>query len=307
MGDKLQRINLELTSKCNYACVGCPTHELIRGKGSMDLGLYRSILDEVGNSLDRVFLWGYGEPLLHPQVTELIRYAGDFSTRKVLSTTGWKLEDLLDIEVLTKLDELIISINGLTPEVYAQHQINGDLEKVLRGVKKVSPILADSNTRFIMQTVAHKGNLAELPEAEEFARKYGFDMLVIKSFNVMDKTSETFDRFVPIGTHYSRYFKGLNDSIKVPESGIYPCEEAMVINWDGSVNPCCWDYKGEHNFGNVGEEGVYGVWKNVQFSKHREKIGIGSFLEICVDCANSKTVETISFTNKGDEDVKKSI
>jgi len=307
MGDKLQRINLELTSRCNYACVGCPTHELIRGKGSMDSRLYQGIFDEVGNSLDRVFLWGYGEPLLHPQATELIRYAGNFSAKKVLSTTGWKLEDLSDVEALTKLDELIISINGLTPEVYAGHQINGDLEKVLRGVKRVSPILADANTRFIMQTVAHKGNLAQLPEAEKFAREYGFDMLVVKSFNVMDRTSETFDSFVPMGTRYSRYSKGLNDFAKVPESGIYPCEEAMVINWDGSVNPCCWDYKGEHNFGNVWDEGVQGVWENIQSSRHREKIKVESFLEICVDCANSKTVETKFFTDKGGEDVKKSI
>lgn len=306
---KLQRLNLELTSRCNYACVGCPTHELIRGKGSIDSRLYKKVFDEVGNDIDRVFLWGYGEPLLHPQATELIRYAGerDFSARKVLSTTGWKLEDLSDIEALTKLDELIISINGLTPEVYAKHQINGDLEKVLRGVERISPMLADSNTRFIMQIVAHKGNLVELPAAEKFARRYGFDMLVVKSFNVMDRTSETFDRFVPIGTRYSRYSKGLNDPAKVPESGIYPCEEAMVINWDGSVNPCCWDYKGEYNFGNVGDNGVYSVWNNSFYKQHQENIRKNKFLDICVDCANSKTVSATSFTDKGGEDVKKSI
>ena len=168
-------------------------------------------------------------------------------------------------------------------------------------------MIAGSNTRFIMQTVAHKGNLDELPEAEEFARKYGFDMLVVKSFNVMDRSSKTFNRFVPMGTSYSRYSKGLNDPAKVPESGVYPCEEAMVINWDGSVNPCCWDYKGKYSFGNVSGEGVQGVWKNIQSSKHREEIKAKSFLEICVDCANSKTVETKSFTCKGGEDVKKSI
>src|SRR3989338_2219523 len=174
MADKLQRLNLELTSRCSYACVGCPTHELIRGKGSMDAELYKAILDEVGNNLDRIFLWGYGEPLLHPQATELIRYAGNFSTKKVMSTTGWRLEDLSDVEALTHLDELIISINGLTPEVYAQHQINGDLEKVIRGMEKVASVLADSKTRFIMQIVAHKGNLDELKHAEDFAKRYGF-------------------------------------------------------------------------------------------------------------------------------------
>ena len=307
MTDKLQRLNLELTSRCNYACVGCPTHELIRGKGAMEPELFKAILDETGNRLERVFLWGYGEPLLHPQATELIRYAGNFSTKKVMSTTGWRLEDLSDIEALTYLDELIISINGLTPKVYAQHQINGDLEKVIRGIEKVAPVLADSGTRFIMQTIAHKGNLDEIPKTEEFARRYGFDMLVIKSFNVMDGKQETFDRFVPLGTPYSRYQKGLSDPPKKPQSGIYPCEEWMVINWDGSVNPCCWDYKGEYHLGNVRDEGVYRVWNSLRALKHRNEIKQGNFLKICVDCANSKTVEVRLFTEKGGEDVKKSI
>lgn len=307
MRDKLQRINLELTSKCNYACVGCPTHELIRGKGSMDIKLYKAIFDEVGNDLDRIFLWGYGEPLFHPRITDFIRYAGNFSAKKVMSTVGWKLEDLSDIESLTALDELIISINGITPEVYLQHQVHGDLEKVIRGLVRVSPVLKGSKTRFIMQMVAHKRNIDEITRAKDFAREYGFDMLVVKSFNVMDRKKDTFDRFVPIGTSYSRYEKGLTDAPKKPKNGIYPCEEWMVINWDGSVNPCCWDYKEEYNLGNVCDEGVYEVWNNIVASKHRGEIRKGNFLKICIDCANSKTIEAISLTNKGGEDVKKSI
>ena len=307
MTNELKRINIELTSRCNYACVGCPTHELLRGKGAIDSELYKSIFDETGNNLDRIFLWGYGEPLLHPQATELIRYARNFSTKKVMSTTGWRFEDLSDIDALTNLNELIVSINGITPEVYKQHQVNGDLEKVIRGLERVAPVLANSDTRFIMQTVAHKGNIDEIPQTKEFARKYGFDMLVIKSFNVMDRKQETFEKFVPIGTPYSRYQNGLSDPPKKPQNGVYPCEEWMVINWDGSVNPCCWDYKGEHNLGNVRDAGVYGVWNNLRALKHRSEIKKGNFLEICVDCANSKTVDAISFTNKGGKDVKKSI
>ncbi len=307
MSDKLQRVNLELTSKCNYSCSGCPTHNLVRGKGSINTNLFKSIFDEIGNDVERIFLWNYGEPLLHPHVSELVNYAGNFSTKKIMSTTGWKLEDLKEIDFLTKLDELIISINGLTPEVYSQHQVNGNLEKVIRGLELIAPVMADSNARYIMQTVAHKGNLDELPRSEDFARRYGFDMLVVKSFNVMDRTQETFDKFVPLGTEFSRYNKNLQDPAKIPASRIYPCEEAMVINWDGTVNPCCWDYLGKYNLGNVEDKGVYAVWNSSSFKNHRKKIKREKFLDICVDCANSKVISAISFTEKGGEDVKKSI
>ena len=81
----------------------------------------------------------------------------------------------------------------------------------------------------------------------------------------------------------------------------------LVINWDGSVNPCCWDYLGEYNFGNVKDRGVYSVWNDTSYQQHRESIKGNKFLEICIDCANSKTVSIISLTDKGGEDVKKSI
>ena len=62
----------------------------------------------------------------------------------------------------------------------------------------------------------------------------------------MDKKQETFDKFVPADSSFSRYKHGLNESPKYSENKTYPCQEWMVINWDGSVNPCCWDYNGKH-------------------------------------------------------------
>ena len=81
----------------------------------------------------------------------------------------------------------------------------------------------------------------------------------------------------------------------------------MVINWDGSVNPCCWDYTGRYSLGNVAEEGVHGVWNNAAASGHRSQIRQEKLLDICVDCADSKTVSLHVFTDKGGNDVKKSI
>lgn len=305
--EELRRLNVELTSACNYACVSCPTHSLIRGKGVMSLELLKAIFDEVGNDLDRIFLWGYGEPLLHPDISEILKYANRFSVKKVLSTTGWMIENLKEPESLCQLDELIISINGLTKESYAKHQINGDLEKVLRGIKKISPIMHNSKTRFIMQMVVHKGNLGDIPEAKYFANKYGFDMLVLKSFNVMDKKQETFDEFVPLGTKFSRYKHKLDEFNVISDNRKYPCQDWMVVNWDGSVNPCCWDYTGKYNLGNVGKEGVYKVWNGFTALNHRNLIKKRNFLDICINCADSKIVNSYSFTVKGSDDVNKSI
>ena len=303
---KLKRLNIELTSNCNYACISCPTDKLIRGKGMIDSKLFERILDETGNSLERIF-WGYGDPLLHPEIDKLVRYAGNFQAKKIMSTTGYMLENMGDVESLRHLDELILSINGITQETYVKHQVNGNLEKVIRGIKKLVPVITNSKTRLIMQTIAHKENLNELSGAEDFARDLGCDMLIIKSFNVMDKKQETFDKFVPADSSFSRYKHGLNESPKYSENKTYPCQEWMVINWDGSVNPCCWDYNGKHNWGNIKAEGVYKIWNGETASTHRNNIRTQKFLDICVDCTNNKLIKSYSFTNKAGEDVKKNI
>jgi radical SAM protein with 4Fe4S-binding SPASM domain len=280
----LKRLNIELTSRCNYSCVGCPTHSLRRGKGDIDPKLFLDIFKEVGNDVEKIYLWNYGESLLHPDIEEMLEGIRKYGCQKVLSTNGWKLEDFDDLKFLTTLDELLISINGLSEETYKIHQRGGDFNKVIRGIKKTSVVLKDSKTRYIMQFIASKHNLGEIKRLRAFAEEMGFKELFLKTFNVMDMNQETFDEFVPVETRYSRYSK--NNPITIPQLSekARPCQEWMVINWDGSVNPCCWDYKGAYVLGNVREQGVYGVWNSDKCVEHRKEIEENNFHEFCIDC-----------------------
>jgi radical SAM protein with 4Fe4S-binding SPASM domain len=257
----------------------------------MDPALFFEILSEVGNRVDSVLLWNYGEPLLHPAIPELLEGIRAYACKKVISTTGWKLADFPDLRFLTSLDEIIVSINGLTQEVYDMHQNNGNLEKVIRGVKRLSLVLEGSKTRLIMQIIAHKGNLDQIGETQRFADDLGFHEVVIKSFNVMDSKQETFDAFVPVGTEYSRYKGPSPESYPSTTKGRHPCSKSMVINWDGSVNPCCWDYKGKYVLGNVKDGGVYGVWNSPTAQRLRTRVMKGEFLDFCIDCAGSKAIK----------------
>lgn len=306
MESKLKRLNLELTNICNYSCIGCPTDYITRQRGFIDINLYKKIFNEVGNKIDKIFLWGYGESFIHPKIIELLEYTKDFSVRKVMSTNGSKLKELSNIKCLNNLDELIISINGITQDIYSIHQKGGNLKEVIEGVEKIYPTIVSSKTTFVMQVVANKMNIDKIEDMKNFAKRYGFDIIKIKSFNVMDNKKETFDKFVPIKTKYSRYFDSPNTTQK-HSNLISPCEEWMVINWDGSVNPCCWDYFGKEELGNVSELGVYNIWKNKKTSNHRDRIKNGKFYSFCIDCTKNTVVESYNLTKKGEQYVKTNI
>lgn len=288
--NELKMINLELTSVCNYCCVGCPTLNLPRGNYHMDPNLVKNIFDECGDTIEKVFLWNYGEPLLHPAIIELLNYTSKFSCEKVLSTNGSLLRKFDNFDFLKNLDELIISINGFDSKTYRLHQKAGDLEKVSDGLVKCMPFLTKSKTRTILQTVVHKGNLKQLGKAKEFAEKFGFNEFVVKSFNVMDGKKETYKKFIPEEKKFSRYSEKLNSIHQKKTEKKYPCENWIVINSDGSVNPCCWDYKGKYILGNVVQQGVYGVWNSIKSLKFREEIRKGHLMSICVDCVGSKAI-----------------
>ncbi len=284
--NKLYGLCVEVSSHCNYRCVGCPSLDLPRGRGHMDENLFSDIFKEAGNELAEVALWTYGEPLLHPKITNMIEGIGKYNCRKKLSTTGYKLEDFSNLSFLGNLDELIISINGLDEQTYNQHQVGGDLNKVLRGIDRLSEI--PNNVGLTMQVVANKHNVSQIPEFRKFAKKKGFDKLVVKSFNVMDYNPETFNKLVPIKTNYSRYTS--SNPISVPSDlKKVLCKGGMIIGWNGNAYPCCFDYKGDYNIGDIKKSGVYGVWNSKEARLIRNQIKNKNLLEICkTDCSSTR-------------------
>ena len=296
--DRLSRLNIELTSRCNYLCAGCPTSSLSRGKGDIDPDLFYKIFNEVGNSIDKVFLWNYGEPLLHPGIENMIQGIKDYKVYKILSTNGSKLEELPNLTFLTALDELIISLNGLDQKTYNLHQIGGDFDKVVRGIKRVAPYLSNAKTKYVMQVVVHKGNMSLIDASTEFAERNGFDELVLKSFNVHDSSQETFDKFVPFGTQYSRYVEQTPLTKPTKSGKGRGCLSSMVINWNGEVNPCCWDYNGNYILGNVLTSSVNEIWQSEKVRKLRNDILSKTFPSFCVDCAVKPTIAKIKISNK---------
>ncbi len=104
----------------------------------------------------------------------------------------------------------------------------------------------------------------------------------------MDSNPETYYQFVPVATIYSRY-NPLKSSISLTKE--VPCMDWMVINWNGDVNPCCWDYNGANIMGNVEKQGVFGVWNSEKMLNHRSAMRAERYLDICIDCRSGKVVQ----------------
>ena len=67
---------VEPTTHCNLHCIMCPSPGFQSPRGYMSMDVYEKVLREaVAGSMHRIRFIGLGEPLLHPQLPEMIRLA----------------------------------------------------------------------------------------------------------------------------------------------------------------------------------------------------------------------------------------
>src|SRR5262249_62207676 len=105
----------------NLRCImGPPGLGVIaRPRGSMDMGLYRRIVDEIGGLVGSAVLHSWGEPLMHPDLFEMIRYGKRAGMRMETSTNITLLNEERAREILDAgLDVLYLAMDGVTKETY---------------------------------------------------------------------------------------------------------------------------------------------------------------------------------------------
>lgn len=124
-------VQAEVNTHCNRVCGYCTNYDFPKREEYMDRGLFRKVVDELASI-------GYrgrfspnlsSEPLLHPDLTELIGYASEKMDKAkiVIYTNG----DFLDRE---RYDELMGA--GVSRFIVTQHgkTIPGELRKLLNGL-----------------------------------------------------------------------------------------------------------------------------------------------------------------------------
>ena len=191
---QLTKVYIEPTTICNLDCAMCIRSGWEEPLGRMTQATFHRILDSLRRMVPRpkVFFGGLGEPLFHRHTVEWVAQVKALGAEVELITNGTMLTEKRARQLIDAgLDVLWVSIDGATPESYADVRLGAELPGVLKKLARFRELRHGFYLRrpvIGVAFVAMKRNIDDLPKVIKLGRSLGATRFSIS--NVVPYTQE---------------------------------------------------------------------------------------------------------------------
>ncbi len=203
----LRDLRVSVTDRCNFRCPYCmpaeafgPGYLFLRNGQFMSFAEFDRMLRQfVRLGVEKVRITG-GEPLLRPDVAELVRLLKqDLRVPDVaLTTNGWLLARVAPDLRAAGLDRLNVSLDSLRPATFAR--LTGgrgaSVERVLDGIAAARALGLPVKINMVVQRGINDDDV--IPMAE-WARAQGHPLRFIEFMDVGNHNGWSLERVVPAG------------------------------------------------------------------------------------------------------------
>jgi len=159
--DKKPVVVWNVTRRCNLKCVHCYSQSEDRTYGGeLTFEEGKALIDDLAEFGSPVMLFSGGEPLIRPDILDLIRHAAARGMRAVVSTNG----TLINRELAEKLKEIGlsyvgISLDGLERVHDAFRGVRGTFARVMKAIENCQAVGLKVGLRFTI----NKRNAFDIP------------------------------------------------------------------------------------------------------------------------------------------------
>ena len=272
----VQKVCLELTDACNLNCTMCYRHSWHEATVDMSDEMLEAILTQIEGieTIDEVVVGGIGEPTIHPKIIEVLERLSPYKVS--LTTNGVSLSPEIRVAIVSYVDQLVISIDGLRDNFF---EIRGvKLDAVLNQLKQINTLKKNQskaqrkNLQVNFQMVLSATNKDDIFGVIDLASEYGVSQLIVSNILPVDleESSQCLytmykdPEMVAYYNQIQRYAlkRGLavrlsDHHLKTERRCRFVDNNTAVINSKGEVAPC-------YRFAHSGSEVVFGRLKNIQ-------------------------------------------
>jgi radical SAM protein with 4Fe4S-binding SPASM domain len=284
----------------------------------MSLTRLRALLDELPD-LEELTLQGLGEPLLAPDLFEMIAEAKarglrvGFNTNATLLTNE-RAERLVDLE----LDWLHVSVDGATPEMFSSIRVGGRLEVVVQNLRALVRVRRDRHRtapRIQLNTVLMRRNLTELTALVELAASIGVDRMWVQRLShdlddvrddpaygairaitkdellADDEIAATLEAVASAAKR-----RGLDLRLpSTPPAQAKAVRDGHRCDWpwtgayvthEGRVQPCCMVMGSDRvTLGQLDHQSFLGIWRGAPYETFRRQLSSSDPPSVCAGCS----------------------
>jgi|GEM_PF-1782604 len=257
---------IDIVGTCNLRCPSCPVGNTPRDQreiGFMDVKMYERILEKIGaqghEKKPEIWLFNWGEPLIHPEIGKIVRMTKKNGYHVFLSS-NLNVDHGLRDAIREHPDQLKISLSGFNQEVYRQTHSKGNIDRVKGNMYLLKYYLEKyrAPTWIWVSFHMYRHNMADYQLMEAFTKELGFTFNPITAFyQPLEKLVSLFEGKTP------------NDQKKVLDLLIqHPLDHKLTkmpfyrkaqdcelrynmisINYNGVVDLCCSTFNDENTIG----------------------------------------------------------
>lgn len=264
------RLWIEPTSVCNLHCDYCLNKALDKPQlGHMSLELYQKIIDEISAFASDIYLQHRGESVIHPKLSEMIRYAKAKGLNTKLHNNATLLNEKRSEAIIDAgLDFVSFSFDGYTKETYEENRKGGNFEKTLSNIKEFLRLKQKKNSKTpftqlqVMEIWSGKDQQELSQERENFLRELdglGLDKLDIRTPH--------------------NWAGGINPAtearMRAQKKHYVPCTfpwYSMTIFWNGQTIICPQDFMGKLIMGDVNKQSIREIWNGEKMRDMRRRL-----------------------------------
>jgi len=190
---------IEASTRCNIRCVTCPRirDDRIQPKGSRYGDMSLEIFDRIKEYLScfrEVILSGCGESLLNKHFLYMLQSAKNAgctvsyitNATLIVKTVAYKIVDY-------GLDELIISIDATSPDLFRKIRKGAELQQVLHAIEIINHfknLKNSSKPKLIIEMVPMQQNIYQLPDMVKLANTIGVARIKLAALVIFQHLKE---------------------------------------------------------------------------------------------------------------------
>ncbi len=323
LSPSLDWIQVEVTSSCNATCLYCP--RTVYRDAWLNRNLSLEAFERLALAFTRskmVFLQGWGEPFLNPDLMTMVQIAKEAGCKVGTTTNGMLLDERIIYQLVESgIDVLAFSLAGIDEKNDALRR-GTSLDTILRAIhilhetkKKLGKELPAVHIAFMLL----RSRLDDIERFPSFFKRLAVNQVVVSTLDfvpckelegetIISSTAEEYKvlraRLDAVKAEVEQYGLAFHYRLHGPGESGTMCSEnihrSLFVSSDGMVSPCVFTnlpisqetqvcFNGDRQyrrltFGNIGDASIGDIWRGKEYRDFRKSFYDKRLPSICKDC-----------------------